>query len=412
MNVFGWIILVALLADYILNSVADALNLRKLDSRLPDEMADVYDEEAYRKSILYARDQTLFRRVQRTVSLIVVLAFWFAGGFAWLDQWVRSLGWNPILTGLLFISVLIVAQTILSIPFSAYSTFRIEERYGFNRTSPKTFVLDLIKTAVLGFVLGAPLLAAILWFFLAFGPIAWLLAWGAVTLFMLLVQYIAPNWIMPLFNKFVPLDDESPLKESILQYARKVKFPVSNVFVIDGSKRSNKSNAFFTGFGKNRRIALFDTLIESHTVPELTSILAHEIGHYKRRHIVIGTVIGIIQTGVLLFLLSIFLSESGLFEAFFVSQPSVYAGLVFFGMLYAPIDLVLSLAMNYLSRVHEFQADAFAVNTYEEPEAFSDALKKLSVHNLSNLNPHPFYVFLHYTHPPILARLAAIRSHR
>jgi STE24 endopeptidase len=230
-----------------------------------------------------------------------------------------------------------------------------------------------------------------------------------MTAFTLGLQWLAPTWIMPLFNTFNPLESGA-LKDAILAYARTVNFAVEDVFVIDGSRRSSKSNAFFTGFGKHKRIALFDTLIASHTVSELVAVLAHEIGHYKMKHVLRSTMLSIIHLGVMFCLLSVFLSHEGLFQAFFVQQPSVYAGLVFFGMLYAPLELVLSIGMQMVSRHHEYEADRFAVDTFEKPAALAQALKKLSVHNLVNLTPHPFYVFLHYSHPPMLRRLRAIQS--
>jgi STE24 endopeptidase len=227
-----------------------------------------------------------------------------------------------------------------------------------------------------------------------------------VTLFL---QFIAPTWIMPLFNKFTPLE-EGELRESIFSYARSVNFSLENLFVMDGSKRSTKSNAFFTGFGKHKRIALFDTLIEKHSVAELVSILAHEIGHYKKKHILQSMAISILHSGLMFFLLSIFISHKGLFDAFYMEQMSIYAGLIFFGMLYSPLELLLSIFLQIFSRKNEYEADRFAVETTDTPETMVNALKTLSVHNLSNLTPHPFYVFLNYSHPPVLERIQALRQ--
>jgi len=302
-----------------------------------------------------------------------------------------------------------IAKSILSLPFSIYSTFVIEEKFGFNKTTPKTFVLDLIKGVALGALLGIPLLAGILAFFIYTGDWAWLYAWVAVTLFTLLMQYIAPTWIMPLFNKFTPLE-EGELKSEIEKYTQKVDFSLKGLFVIDGSKRSSKSNAFFTGFGKNKRVALYDTLIENHTVPELVAVLAHEIGHYKKKHIIKGMVISITHSAILFFLLSVFLKEQALFNAFYMENMSVYAGLIFFGMLYAPIEMLLSIFMQMSSRKHEYEADAYAVETTGNKQDMVSTLKKLSRDNLSNLTPHPWYVFLNYSHPPVLERIKAIRG--
>ncbi len=409
MNVYAVIILTALLVEFLLSRVADVLNLRELSGKLPKEFEGFFDAEKYKKSQEYTRVNTRFSYITETFDLILILVFWFAGGFDWLDQLVRQYNLHMIWTGLLFIGILGLVRMILSLPFSVYSTFVIEEKFGFNKTTVKTFILDRVKGLLLGLVIGAPLLAGILAIFQYLGDAAWLVGWGVVTLFTILLQYIAPRWIMPLFNKFTPLD-EGELKDSILEYADSVNYSLAGVYKIDGSRRSTKSNAFFTGFGKNKRIALFDTLIEQHTMPELVAVLAHEIGHYKKKHILTGIIISILHAGVMFFLLSLFLTQEGLFDAFYMQEMSIYAGLLFFGLLYSPVELILSLALNSFSRHNEYQADRFAVETTETPEAMIDALKKLSVNNLSNLRPHKFYVFLHYSHPPVLQRIKAIRK--
>lgn len=409
MNIYGLIILVALLGNFVLAIVADWLNLKALDPRLPAEFEGVYDPEKYAQSQQYTRTRTSFGLITGTFDLVVLLLFWQLGGFNYLDLLVRGWQFGVVVNGLIFTGLLILAKTVLSLPFNLYSTFVIEERFGFNRTTPATFVTDLLKGLLLAVVLGGPLLAAVLWFFETTGNLAWLWCWGAVTIFTLIVQFIAPTWIMPLFNKFTPLA-EGELREAIFGFADKVGFSLQKVFVMDGSKRSSKSNAFFTGFGKNKRIALFDTLIENHTTPELVGVLAHEIGHYQKKHILQGMAISIVHTGVMLYLLAIFISHPGLFTAFHMEHSSVYSGMIFFGLLFTPIEMVLSLLMNMLSRHNEFEADHFAGENTGEPESMIAALKKLSVHNLANLTPHPFYVLLHYSHPPLLQRITALRA--
>ncbi len=409
MNIIAIIILAAILIDFILGVISNRLNLKALSKKLPEEFEGVYDEQTYAKSQEYTRVQTKFGFLTGTFDLILLLVFWFAGGFNWLDQWARGFEFGVIVTGLIFIGVLILAKTIISLPFSIYSTFVIEEKFGFNKTTPKVFVLDRLKGLMLTIVIGAPLLAAIIAFFEFGGTWAWLYAWLAVTAFLLVMQYIAPNWIMPLFNKFEPLKDDE-LRKAIEEYAEKVDFPLQDVSVMDGSKRSSKSNAFFTGFGKNKKIALFDTLIEKHTTEELVAVLAHEIGHYKKKHIVKNMAISILHTGIMFGLLSIFLQVPALFEAFFMEEMSVYAGLLFFGLLYSPVETILSIGMQILSRKHEYEADEFAAKTISNEEEMVNALKKLSKDNLSNLTPHPFYVFLNYSHPPVLKRIKAIRK--
>jgi len=409
MNPYTVIILGTMLFRFVLDFFSNLFNLKRLQPAAPSELADLYDPEQYRKSQEYTRTRTNFHFVESTFDLAVTLAFWFSGGFEWLDEIVRGWNFSPIWTGLLYIGILALASAILSLPFSIYSTFVIEERYGFNRTKPKTFVADILKGLVLAVILGGVLLGLILWLFHTRSSAAWLLCWITTTIFGLFVQYLAPVWIMPLFNKFEPLQ-EGELKQAIHDYATRVGFAYRDISVMDGSKRSSKANAFFTGFGKNKRIALFDTLVSEQTQPELLAVLAHEIGHYKKKHILQGTILGILQTGVLFYLLSIFVSSPGLFEAFRVQHISVYAGIVFFGMLYQPISFVLSIALHAFSRHNEFSADQYSVETGQNPENLISSLKKLSVKNLSNLTPHPLYVFLHYSHPPLLERIYALHN--
>ena len=407
MNIIALIILIALLFDSVLNGLSDYLNLTRLQEDLPEAFEGVYDPERYRKSQEYLKVNTRFGWMIAAFDLIVILVFWFGRGFPLLDEWVRSFGFGSILCGLMYIALLVVFKALLSLPFSIYHTFVIEERFGFNQTTWTTYFLDLLKGLGLAILLGAPLLTGILAFFEYAGTNAWWYCWIAVTVYMLGVQFIAPTWIMPLFNKFSPLAD-GELKSAILSYAGSIKFPIQNVYVMDGSKRSSKSNAFFTGFGKHRRIVLFDTLIKRHTTGELVAVLAHEMGHYKKKHIIQSLFLGILQMGFMLYLLSIFISYQGLFDAFYMSRTSVYAGLIFFAMLYSPLDFFIGLFMQMRSRRNETAADRFAVETTRDPQSMVDALKKLSVHNLSNLLPHPFYVFLNYSHPPVLQRINAI----
>ncbi len=409
MNLYAAVILVTLAAEYLFGLAANLLNLKALERELPTEFADVYDADSYRKSQDYTRVATRFGFVTSTFNLLVLLIFWFAGGFNHLDLWLRDFELGPLWTGLLFFGILGLAKGILSLPFGVYSTFVIEERFGFNRTTPKTFVLDQVKGLALAVVIGGPILALVLTFFERLGPGAWIYCWLALSGFTILLQLIFPVWILPLFLKFTPLE-EGELRDRLSDYARSVGFALHGIFVIDGSRRTSRTNAFFTGFGRAKRIALFDTLIEKHTEPEIVAVLAHEVGHYKKKHVVKSMVLSIVNSAVVFYLLSIFLSHQGLFDAFFMEQSSIYAGLVFFGLLYAPVELLLSLFLNHWMRLHEFEADRYAVDTLDQPEAMATALKKLSADNLSNLTPHPFYVWLNYSHPPVLERVAAIRA--
>ena len=408
MNIFGIIILGTLFGTFFIKLVADILNMRAAGEVLPDEFQDVYDREAYEKSQNYLRHSTVFSLLTAVFDLVVLLVVWFAGGFNYLDLVVRDFGFSPLVTGVFYIGILLLLQGLVSLPFGIYHTFVLEEKYGFNKTSPVTFITDKVKAMFLGLLLGTPVLAGLLWFFENTGSLAWIWVWAGVSLFGLVLQYVAPTLIMPLFNKFTPLED-GELQSSIMDYARSVNFPLSGIFVIDGSRRSSKANAFFTGFGKQKRIALFDTLIENHTVTELVAVLAHEIGHYKKKHIIISMWLSVVNMGVVFFLLSVFMNNRALFDAFFMDNLSIYASLLFFSLLYSPVEFILSIFLQSLSRRHEFQADHFAVTTYSSGIALVEALKKLSRKNLSNLTPHPLYVFLNYSHPPVLQRIGRIR---
>jgi STE24 endopeptidase len=403
-NPVGWIILAAILLDLFLKFVADYLNLKSLSGDLPGEFRGVYDAERYCRSQQYLRVKTRFAWLTSLFDLLIFLAFWFGRGFPWLDQWVQSLNFGPVMSGLVFTGTLLFAKSVISLPFAIYDTFVIEQRFGFNQTTWPTFVKDLIKGLVLAVTLGGPLFAAVLWFFEYSGASAWWYCWILVTLYSFAMQYVAPAWIMPFFNRFTPLEP-GELRSAILSYADSIKFPVKNIYLMDGSRRSSKSNAFFTGFGRTKRIVLFDTLIEQHTVSELVAVLAHEMGHYKKRHILMAMLLGILQTGIMLYLLSLFISYPGLFDAFFMQRPSVYAGVIFFAMLYSPLSFFMSVGMQMISRRNEIEADRFAARSTGDARSLAEALKKLSANNLSNLTPHPLYVFLNYSHPPVLERL-------
>ena len=409
MNIGLIVIISILVARFAIDLVADLLNLGRISETLPDEFDGWYDEAKYQSSQRYLKETTRFHFLADSIEIGVTLVVIIAGGFNLLDRIVRAAGQGSIVTGLLFVGALMAAAQLLSLPFSIYSTFVIEERYGFNRTTVRTFILDLLKGILLTILLGAPVLALVLWFFESAGTLAWMWCWVAVTVIQIIMLFIAPYVIMPLFNKFTPLE-EGELRETVERYAREQAFAMRGVYTMDGSRRSAKSNAFFTGFGKSRRIVLFDTLIKAHPVSELLAVIAHEMGHYKRHHIPKAIARGIATTGLTFFLLSLCIGNPHLFAAFRMDSVSIYASLVFFGFLYTPISLALGLVSNVISRRHEYEADAFAVETGGDAGAMVDALKRLTVENLGNLSPHPFKVVLSYSHPPVLDRIRAIRG--
>jgi STE24 endopeptidase len=413
LNAIAILILIALFALWKLDFIATLLNLRALSPDLPGEFADVFDAERYAKSQAYTRESARFEIIHSIFSLGLLLGFWFLGGFGWLDHFARSLVGGEIPAGLVFLGLLFVGHLLIHLPFSIYDTFVIEEKFGFNKTTPKTFVIDQIKGLLLAAVLGLPLAAGILWIF---GNVAhaWLWAWGFFVAFQLFVTWLAPTLILPLFNKFTPMED-GPLRQAIQAMAAKCGFPLGEISVMDGSKRSTKANAFFTGFGKTKKIALYDTLVEEQSQDELVAVLAHEIGHFKLKHIIQRLVVSMLQAGALFFLLGLVVDPNGkfareLFDAFGVEKISPHVGLVLFGLLFAPVSRLLGIAANAWSRKHEFEADAFAAKATGKPESLVSALKKLSAKNLSNLTPHPFRVFLDHSHPPVLVRIHALRS--
>ena len=403
------IALLAILSEFILSTTVSILNLRALGTAAPPELADVYEPERYAQAQLYARARARFGMSVRVCDLALLLGFWALSGFEALDRAVRSLGLSSIPSALVYIGALLAGRSLLMFPFQIYDTFVLEQRFGFNRTSVGTFVSDLFKGLALSVALGAPVLALVVWLFERAGNLAFLYAWIAATLLMLLLQFVAPAWLMPLFIRFTPLPD-GELRERIMTYARSVSFPLKNLFVVDGSRRSTKANAFFTGFGRHRRIGLYDTLIERCSPDELTAIVAHEVGHYKRRHVTSGMLLGILQLGLMLFVFGVLLQQPQLYAAFGVSHSSVYVGLVLCALLYEPVSLALSLFMLARSRRNEYEADRFAVETTGLAGALASGLKRLAGDSLSNLSPHPSYVFVHYTHPPLGARIAAIHS--
>lgn len=397
-------LLVILPGTCCLRLVVELRNLSRLQQHIPAEFADCCEPDRYRQLQRYVRDRTRFSMlVDASVSALTV-AFILAGGFNLIDTVARTATGGEIQQGLLFTGLVLLCSHLVHIPFSAFATFSIEARYGFNRTSPKTFLLDILKVWLLAVVLGGPLLGLMLWVFSRAGSAAWLWCWGAVAIFQLFVVFAAPVFIMPLFNRFTPLP-AGQLKTAIERYARAQNFAVRGIFTMDGSRRSTKSNAFFSGLGRFRRIVLLDTLVQKHTTDELVAVLAHEVGHCRGRHVLKQLCLAIAATGLMLYLLTLVLTSRGLFDAFGMEHMSIHAGLVFFGFLYTPIDMCICIGTNALSRRHEFQADAFAAASCAAPGSLICALKKMSLDNLSNLTPHPLKVFLFYSHPPVLARI-------
>lgn len=391
---------------YHLNLIVSLLNLAQFGKPLPASVRQLYTEEKVELCRDYHRQATQLDLAQETTQLAILITFWLSGGFGWLQTWTSSFGWSSVATGTFAVAIITAATTLISLPFTLWSTFKIEASFGFNRTSPATFLQDQVKTLLLLALLGLPLLAFVIWLFenLIWAGVA---AWATIALFSLLMTWLSPRFILPHFLRFDPLPD-GPLREAIFDLARRLDFPVADVSVVDGSRRSSKANAFFAGFGKSKRIALYDTLIASYARDELLAVLAHEIGHSKRGHVTRHLILTLIESALLFAGLHYALGSPEFFAAFGISGMPVGLGLAVFPILFKPFSLVLALPGLKLSRTHEFEADSFAREAMGSSIPLETALKKLSTDHLSHPSPHPIAVYLHYTHPPLTQRLTSL----
>ena len=402
------IILTVIVFNFILERFLDYLNDKNRSSELPKELEGIYDKEKYKKSQDYQKEKSRISFIGSFFSLGLVMSMLLLDGFAWLDSFVQSRTDNPILSSILFFAIIAIVSDVISLPFSIYNTFKIEEKYGFNKTTVPLFIIDKIKGYLLGALLGGTILYFLIQFYESAPDQFWLYAWLLIVAFMLLMNMFYTSLIMPLFNKLTPLP-EGDLKNEVNKYAEKTGYDLSQVYVIDGSKRSNKANAFFSGFGSRKKVVLYDTLIKNHTTEELVAVLAHEVGHYKKKHIIQSLIMAILQTGIMLFVLQLFLKDAELAKALGVNQPSFHIGIVAFSFIFSPISQLTGIFSNIISRKNEYEADAYAKKTYDG-KPLQDALKKLSVDNLSNLQPHPWYEFFYYSHPTLLKRLKALEK--
>lgn len=401
-------ILFILLADFILASILNYLNARRFNNPVPIELNTVYNKKEYIKSQSYKRTNYKFGILTSIFSLFLMLSFLLFGGFAWVDHVAQNLTDNSILQALVFFGIIIIGSDFVNMPFSYYQTFIIEEKFGFNKTTHKTFFFDKLKQWAMTLILGGAILSLVIWFFEWAGTNFWLYTWALVTLFTLFMNLFYSKVVVPLFNEQKPLEAGS-LKQKIEDYAAKVGFDLQHIFVINGSKRSTKANAYFSGFGKEKRVTLYDTLIKDLEEEEIVAVLAHEVGHYKRKHIIFNLAISISLAGFMLFLLSLFINNPEVSLAIGVDRPSFHAALIGFGILYSPVSEITGLLLKHFSRKFEYQADNFAKETYAALPLIT-SLKKLSKNSLSNLTPHPAYVFMHYSHPPLLDRIRNLKA--
>ena len=407
-NTIFFIIIAIIVFDFIFERIMEWLNSSWRSKPIPNELQGIYDESKYKKQQEYSKANSRFSLLTSGFSFVVLLLFLIFHGFGWLHYSISSYISHPIVLGLLFFGVLFFATDIIGLPFSIYDTFVIEEKFGFNKTTPKTFILDKLKGYMLSIIIGSLIYAVIYKFYEFSGTQFWIYTWIILSAFTLFMTLFYSNLIVPLFNKQKPLP-EGELKTAINEFASKVGFNLQEIYEIDGSKRSTRANAYFTGLGPKKRIVLYDTLIKELTTDELIAVLAHEIGHYKKRHTITGLVLSILQMGLMLFLLSLFISNPYLSRALGVDEPVFHIGLIAFGLLYTPLSLTTGLFMNILSRKNEYQADDFAAKNFNSGALIS-ALKKLSSNNLSNLTPHPFYVTVNYSHPSLLQRVINLQK--
>ena len=400
------LILVISIVSYLFDQILDLINLKSQRKDIPKEIESFYEKEKYLKALAYNSERTKFSFLTSAFSFLISGSMLLFGGFGWVDSLLRTYIENQILLALAFFGALMLASDILTIPFQWYSIFVIEEKYGFNKTTIKTFITDKLKGYALGSLVGGGLLSLLIYLVLVIGPSFWIWFSIIAAVFILFINMFYTSLILPLFNKLTPLPD-GELKKSIEDFSRKVNFPLDNIFIIDGSKRSKKANAFFSGIGRKKKIVLYDTLITNHTTDELVAVLAHEVGHFKKKHIIWGYVLSVLQIVFTLFVLSLMIFNEKLSLALGGSQLAIHLNLLAFGILFSPISGVTGLLMNMYSRKNEFEADAYAKETFDG-SALMNALKRLSVDSLSNLYPHPWYVFFHYSHPPLLKRLKAL----
>lgn len=405
-----YIILAIVIVSYLFDQILDYINLKHQRTDIPNDVVAFYDTEKYLTSLAYHKDQAKFSFITAAFSVALSVAMLASGGFGWVDRLLRPHFSSEILLALAFFGILSIISDILTIPFQWYATFVIEEKYGFNKTTIKTFVTDKLKGYLLSAIIGGALLSLLIYFVRTLGPDFWIWFALVAATFILLANMFYTSLILPLFNKLTPLQ-EGELKSAIEAFSTKVNFPLDNIFVIDGSKRSRKSNAFFSGIGKKKKIVLYDTLIENHTTEELVAVLAHEVGHFKKKHIVWSYVFSLLQIVFTLWILSLMIFNQDLSFALGSSQLAIHLNLLAFTILFSPISGVTGIFMSIFSRKNEFEADAYARETYSG-NALANALKKLSVDNLSDLYPHPLYVFFHYSHPPLLKRLEAITAEK
>jgi len=404
----GFIICV-LVGYQLLDTIALVLNLRSLKEEVPAEFAGIYDQSEYRRSQQYSRAKAHLEMISSTVMLAALLLFWWLNGFERLDLWLRGLGWHPFWTGILYVAVLAVARELLELPVELYRTFVVETRFGFNRTSWQTFLLDHLKNWAIAGVILFGFLALVLGLLQSFGLQIWPVAWLVTAAISILLTYLAPTVILPLFFKFQPLPP-GELRDAVTGYCQQLNFPLRDLLVIDGSRRSSKANAFFTGFGKNKRVALYDTLINNHPVPELVAVLAHEVGHYKKQHVLQQFILAQVSLFLAFLLASFCITWPALFAAFGVTHISYYAGLVLFSLLIQPLGILFGIATYAWSRHHEYEADRFAAETTGDSSPLEEALIRLSKDTLHNLTPHPLLVGLRFTHPPVPDRVRALRA--
>ncbi len=403
-----YVFIAILLIKYALDTIVNNLNAKHFNDTLPNEVSGVYEINEYQKSQSYKKTNHNFNIITSLFSLIITLCFFFFNGFSFVDTFAKGISDNSIIITLIFFGIIIIGSDIISLPFSLYRTFVIEEKFGFNKTTKKTFFLDKLKGLFMTITIGGTILGLITWFYEFTGGYFWLYTWGLVTFFSLFMNMFYSKLIVPLFNKQIPLK-EGNLKNAIKKYTNSVGFKLNNVFVINGSKRSTKANAYFSGFGNQKRITLYDTLINDLTDEEIVAVLAHEVGHYKKKHIIYNFFTSVIITGFTLFLLSLFINTPIFSLALGVSSPSFHIGLIAFGILYSPISAITGMFMNFMSRKFEYQADNYAKNTYAS-EPLISSLKKLSKNSLSNLTPHILYVFIHYSHPTLFNRIKNLKQ--
>ena len=404
-----FLLLVIVTISFLFELISGLLNFNSFDKPLPENVRNIFSKDEYSKSQSYKKANFKFGLISSIYGFLIIFIVLYFGLLGELDSYLRNITFeNEISLSILFFLSIFLISDLIKIPFQLYKIFVIEANFGFNTMKISTFLVDKIKSYIISSFFIVILITPLLLFIMLYPESFWIYFWMLISAFLIFANIFYTSLIVPLFNKLEVLKD-GELKQKLDDFSIKVNFPLSNIFVINGSLRSKKANAFFSGLGKNKKIVLYDTLIKNHSVDELVAVLAHEIGHYKLNHVKTNMAISVVTTGFMLFILSNFIFNSQVSYALGGNVSFRHLEIFAFFIIYSPVSSLISILMNIKSRKNEYEADEYAVKNFEK-KPMVDALKRLSKDNLTNLTPHPLYEFINYSHPSISKRLYSIEK--